>query len=159
MSIVAGWWGISGRWSAFSHLVHLAETPHHTLRSCHSTCHGLHPSCVHSTGPHSRVATPHNPEATRLRAIESCDEILEGIRQIKYTLQEYAKLCSTINSQTNVIDSLVGHLGFDPSTSYNDLSLGEEPGCSGMSSFSSCSISLLFRPFHHLSRYPHHQYF
>jgi hypothetical protein len=43
-------------------------------------------------------------------------KFLEGIGWIKYTLEEYVKLCSSVDSQTNLIDSLFGHLGLDPDT-------------------------------------------
>jgi hypothetical protein len=41
-------------------------------------------------------------------------KFLEGIERIEHTLEEYMKLCSSIDSQTNVIDGLFGHLGLDP---------------------------------------------
>jgi hypothetical protein len=40
-------------------------------------------------------------------------KFLEGIRQIEHTLEEYAKLHTYIDSQTNVIDNLFGHTGLD----------------------------------------------
>jgi hypothetical protein len=46
--------------------------------TCHSTCHGLHPSCLHSTIPHSWVAIPHKPEVIGSRVTESCDAISRG---------------------------------------------------------------------------------
>jgi hypothetical protein len=61
-----------------SRLVHLAGTPHHTLETRHSTCHGRRPSCLHSMGLHSRVAIPHKPEAIGSKAAESWDEIFGG---------------------------------------------------------------------------------
>jgi hypothetical protein len=41
-------------------------------------------------------------------------KFLEGIRRIELTLEGYVKLLSSINSQTNIIDSLFSHLAFDP---------------------------------------------
>jgi hypothetical protein len=41
-------------------------------------------------------------------------KFLEGVRRIKHMLEEYAKLRSSIDSHTNVIDSLFRHLGLDP---------------------------------------------
>jgi hypothetical protein len=40
---------------------------------------------------------------------------LEGIGWIEHMLEEYAKLLSSIDSHTNIIDSLFSHLvGLDP---------------------------------------------
>jgi hypothetical protein len=40
-------------------------------------------------------------------------KFLEGIGWIEHTLEEYTKLCSSIDSQTNVINGLFGHLGLN----------------------------------------------
>jgi hypothetical protein len=41
-------------------------------------------------------------------------KFLEGIEWIEHASEEYVKLCSSIDSQTNVIKNLFGHLSLDP---------------------------------------------
>jgi hypothetical protein len=56
---------------------------------------------------------------------------VEGVGRLEHTMGE---LCSSINSQTDIINSLFNRLGFDPNIqSFKDLSLEEELGCAGMS--------------------------
>jgi hypothetical protein len=40
-------------------------------------------------------------------------KFLVGIRRIEHTLEEDVKLCSSIDSLTNVIENLFGDLGLD----------------------------------------------
>jgi hypothetical protein len=40
-------------------------------------------------------------------------KFLEEIGHIEHILKEYVKLHSSIDSQTNIIDNLFGHLGLD----------------------------------------------